>query len=136
MIALGIYQADKDASAKFRLPINSLKGEFFLCYNCCMTENQDYHLIGIMRDYYGNCDGCGSPNHTENLLVSECQGGYDAYGNRMFLVIGVLTDEEKCLGHRFRCSNCGKLFLLLRLYESVDISSWINPQNNHIEEEK
>jgi hypothetical protein len=78
-------------------------------------------LIGMMNNYDGISDHCGTQNRADRLLVSDLESK-DQYGNQLFLILGVVDSENSTIGERFTCEACGNIKWYLRLYESVDVT--------------
>jgi hypothetical protein len=78
-------------------------------------------LIAVMNNYDGICEHCGAQNRAGHLLVSEVEAK-DPYGNRLFLVLGVVDSENSTIGERFICEACGNVKWSLRFYESFDVT--------------
>lgn len=89
-------------------------------------------LIGLFRDYRGNCDYCGAEVNEPILLVSDLKTK-DRFGNRLFLAIGVPVDAKNYIeGIPLVCKECGGRALILRLYESTDVTDLvINEEARH-----
>ena len=77
-------------------------------------------MLGIFRDYHGNCDRCGEEISEPVLLVSDMHTT-DKYGNRLYLVIGS-PEEYYIHGQHMSCKKCGGRPIVLCLYKSTDVT--------------
>ena len=88
-------------------------------------------LIGAFRDYHGNCDRCGAELYEPFLVVSDMREK-DKYGNKLFLILGIPDKDNWQNGEFLVCKECGGRVLILRLYESTDVTDLvINEEARH-----
>ena len=84
-------------------------------------------LFGIFRDYHGNCDNCGAELHEPILLASDLREK-DQYGNKLFFILGIPDKDNLRMGVPLTCKECGGRALVLRLYESADVTKLVTKQ--------
>ena len=85
-------------------------------------------LFMYLRGYSGVCDSCGEAMSADILAVHDTQQT-DIYGNKVFFILGIPAEYEKTIsGDDFVCQKCGMKAYFVRIYESTDVSKYLQKE--------